>query len=62
MKKRDLTKRLHAAKWTLELAGSGHIKAYPPGSRQFFLLSYSPSDPRGDKNTLSRIKRAGYMV
>jgi len=47
--------------WTVEIRHSGHMKWESPAGAPVFTAS-TPSDPRGIKNHIARLKNAGLVI
>lgn len=58
----QLVTRLARAGWRIVVAGSGHLKAYPPDGGRFVTLSKTPSAGRSRAmtNTRAALRRAGF--
>jgi len=59
---RDVVRRAEAAGWRYDVTAKGHPRLTPPGSGAPVLFSSTPSDHRGDKNSLARLRRAGLKI
>jgi hypothetical protein len=55
---RAAARRADAAGWTITYRGSGHLAWKPPSGRMVFTPA-TPSDPRGMRNALAKLRRAG---
>ncbi len=56
-----LREALEAQGFTVERARNGHWRVTAPNGRARMQMAYSPSDHRGILNTVSRLKRIGYV-
>lgn len=57
---RKLIRALEAQGWRVEETGSGHYQAYSPNGEDIVTIPGTPSDHRSMRNTMSRLKRAGF--
>lgn len=55
---RDAAIAAEKANWEISITGGGHIKWKPPSGTPIF-TQRTPSDYRGIKNALMKLKRAG---
>lgn len=58
---RNLIAQLQAQGWRIEPLKSGHYRAYPPDKTKPIVHFDMGTDPRGMKNTLSRLRRSGFV-
>jgi len=56
-----LRQALEAQGFTVEKARNGHWRVTAPNGRARMQMAASPSDRRGLLNTVSRLKRIGYV-
>ena len=47
--------------WTIEVLGSGHLRWSPPKG-PYIVAARSPSDYRGIRNAIARLRRAGLPI
>lgn len=57
---REIVKNAQTQGWRVERARNGHWKFYSPNGRDLIVEADTPSDWRGRKNFLSRMRRAGF--
>jgi len=55
---KDLMRKAKAQGWRVEVAS--HMKWYSPDGRTIIVTGHSESDHRALKNTLARMRRAGF--
>jgi hypothetical protein len=64
MNRKDITeirKALEAQGFEVKLGGSGHWKVYDPDGHLVGALPSTPSDPRGVRNAIAVLRRAGFV-
>lgn len=55
-----IIKSAEAQGFRVELSNSGHLKWFSPNGRDVIVSGSTESDPRGIKNHLARLRKAGY--
>lgn len=58
---KELVEEAQRQGWRVEIAGSGHIKLFPPDrSLSPVVLASTPSDHRWRDNAISQMRRRGF--
>lgn len=59
----DLIARAEHQGWRVERMASNHLRFVPPGKGQpMVVIASTPSDHRGRRNELARLKRSGLRL
>lgn len=61
---KDLRKLIRAAErqgWTVQIGKAGHVKLFAPDGRTLVTMGSTESDRRALTNTVSRMRRAGFV-